>query len=155
MWKSSYDIQFLHRNIGRIFNGCIICTVGVGSPSALHVIVKFSPKVVTYDDPLVMLIIGGSVEIKKILYIVSVVFEVLSSNTDHLYQTTQGWFNGCLEVWKTRMAVFGLVKDLASRQSGVNGCVISYSWLNAFCVVFVAYQPLKEPLWSFNLISRL
>jgi len=70
------------------------CTVGVGRPSALHVIVKFSPTVVKYEDPLVMLIIGGSVENKKhrVIYrqyndckCTMPVLEVLSSNTDHLH----------------------------------------------------------------------
>ena len=36
------------------------CTVGVGSPSALQVIVKFCPMVAKYEDPSVMLIIGRS-----------------------------------------------------------------------------------------------
>jgi len=46
------------------------------------------------------------------------------------------------------MAVFG---HLASTESVVylNRCMVSYSWPNTFCVVFVVYQPL--PLASYNL----
>jgi len=34
------------------------------------------------------------------------------------------------------MVVFGLLKDLASRELVVNGCMSSYSWENVFYVVF-------------------
>jgi len=34
------------------------------------------------------------------------------------------------------MAVFGLVKDLASRESVVNRCMGSLGWANVFYVVF-------------------
>jgi len=50
------------------------------------------------------------------------------------------------------MAVFGLVKDLASRQSVVNRYMDSYSWSNVFCMVLAVYLALIQP---YNFISRL
>jgi len=40
------------------------------------------------------------------------------------------------------MVVFGLVKDLDSQESVINGYMDSYSWV--FCVVFAAHQPLRS-----------
>jgi len=38
------------------------------------------------------------------------------------------------------MAVFSLLKRLASGKSVVSGCMVSYSWSIAFCAVFIVYQ---------------
>jgi len=38
------------------------------------------------------------------------------------------------------MALFGFVKDLASRKLVVNVCMDSYSWPNVFCVVFAVVK---------------
>jgi len=48
-----------------------------------------------------------------------------------------------LQAFKT---VFGVVKDLASRELLVNRCM---EWPNSFCIVFVPYQSLIIlPLYS-------
>jgi len=49
------------------------------------------------------------------------------------------------------MVVLGLVKDLASRESVVNGCM---GWANIFCVVF-CISATKEPVQLYDFVSGL
>ena len=47
-----------------------------------------------------------------------------------------------------KLAVFGHAKGLASRQPVVNGCTVSYSWPNPFCVLLLLYISHYGPLIS-------
>jgi len=46
------------------------------------------------------------------------------------------------------MAVFGIVKDLASQESMVNGCMDSYGWPNVYFFWFCCISAIKEPVQS-------
>jgi len=53
------------------------------------------------------------------------------------------------------MAVFALVKDQASQESVVNGCMDSYSLAKRFLCGFFYISATKEPVQPYNFVSRL
>jgi len=54
-----------------------------------------------------------------------------------------------------QMAVFGLVKNLASQESVINRCIWTHTIGQMYFVWFLLYITNKEPVQSYNFVSVL